>query len=823
MMQKISFVARITVAFILIFYGLVWLFSPVLTRYFLADVLHQQELRLVKGSHLRYNPFLSRVTLADFAIEQSGSPVFSVDEAELDLSLYRLLWRTVYVDTFSFDGVFLSVVSDQDSMVVAGFPLSSNDEESDTPSETENKTTDASEGGNDLLSSLDIVLPELRIKASEILFQRDGNTYPLILDDVVLQDVAVSQRAQVADVSLQAKFLGGDITISADLNVGGENDVLRSEIKIQGLALKNIKPMLPASVNAIAGKLSVDVSPEIHWTDTHMIVGSDESTFSVVGLLYQDEAYDLRLKENNLQLASTALTIDGGALSDLRGSAKLRATSLSVQGRSDGATYLAFDDLNMMNVDFSSQGDIATSLNVAIQGVVMESLLVSHVASAESDNALPPLFQAKNVALDVAEYSSGDTASGAGALSLGTLSFGGVESHVIAAPEKGIATLVALPSATAAAQENSVSENDQTVTSVTSPVSTDENIVKENKNPMHIRMQQLAIRGENMVHLRDENVSPVYERVFHIDEFELNTIDNQDAALSPFHFVGRSNDYAKINLKGGVSPFTPGVNLMIDGNINEVSLPSVSPYMKDSLGFVFNSGQLDTRIDVKIKDSDIKGDLVLRMRGIDMTANSAKRGSLADTSAVPLNVALGMLKDSRGNIKLKVPLSGSVDDPSFGLNSFLMLVTKKAIASQAKSYLMQTFVPYASVVSVAITAGEFALKLRFDDLPYAPEQVDIAEAQEKYVTEFIQLMKDKEKTQVKVCGVATPEDVGEPAGSDVDAAEKVQALLTIAQRRAERFKEHVVTKGELASSRILLCQPKVDYTKTAVPHIAISL
>ena len=98
-------------------------------------------------------------------------------------------------------------------------------------------------------------------------------------------------------------------------------------------------------------------------------------------------------------------------------------------------------------------------------------------------------------------------------------------------------------------------------------------------------------------------------------------------------------------------------------------------------------------------------------------------GNLIDQGAQPLNLALGMLKDGDANVALAVPVGGSLSDSKFGLRSIVSLITQKAIMSVMQDYLMQTFVPYANIVSVAFSAGEFALKLCFDDLMYQVAQI----------------------------------------------------------------------------------------------------
>ncbi|MFT6268032.1 MAG: hypothetical protein ACJAVV_000837 [Alphaproteobacteria bacterium] len=48
---------------------------------------------------------------------------------------------------------------------------------------------------------------------------------------------------------------------------------------------------------------------------------------------------------------------------------------------------------------------------------------------------------------------------------------------------------------------------------------------------------------------------------------------------------------------------------------------------------------------------------------------------------MPLNIALGLLKDDSGNIDLDLLMRGNVAQPSFGVESFVTLIIKKAAMS----------------------------------------------------------------------------------------------------------------------------------------------
>ena len=196
---------------------------------------------------------------------------------------------------------------------------------------------------------------------------------------------------------------------------------------------------------------------------------------------------------------------------------------------------------------------------------------------------------------------------------------------------------------------------------------------------------------------------------------------------------------------------------------------------------------------------------------------------MIDQGILPLNMALGMLKDSDGIVELDVPLSGSTSDPQFGLSSIVTLITQKAIMSATQDYLMTTFVPYANIVSIAITAGEFALKLRFDDLAYQEKQIKPNKKQSAYLKDFIALMQEKEETRVIICAISTPADIDLENGAEITNKETIKRLIKIGEEREQALKDYLIEKGDIESSRILFCKPQIDSTKGAMPRITISV
>ena len=292
---------------------------------------------------------------------------------------------------------------------------------------------------------------------------------------------------------------------------------------------------------------------------------------------------------------------------------------------------------------------------------------------------------------------------------------------------------------------------------------------------------------------------------------------------SETHFSLKAKDanYLDLNLSGSLQPFAEKVNGVIEGKVNEVSLPLVSPYLHDALGFGLKSGQIDVELDVKVAQDQLAGASNLHIRGLEMNASKEQtQSTIKDGQAMPLNMALNMLKDGQGNIELDIPVSGDISDPSFGLNSFFALVIKKAIMLQAKNYLINTFVPYANVVTVVMSGAEHLLKVRLEPLTFEPGDAQISKAQSTYLSELSNLLKDKPELQIKTCAVSAKSDLKLESNQQVDES-GFKTLRKLSEQRQQNLKRYLVESAGIASSRVLFCEPEFDEGAGTTPRIEL--
>ena len=148
------------------------------------------------------------------------------------------------------------------------------------------------------------------------------------------------------------------------------------------------------------------------------------------------------------------------------------------------------------------------------------------------------------------------------------------------------------------------------------------------------------------------------------------------------------------------------------------------------------------------------------------------------------------IPDDKGNLKLKMPIKGSLDDPEFGISHLCQIVMVKAAKSAAYSYLKTMLLPYGALVKigvdVAVKAGQKMMSLKLAPLVYPPGELQPGPESKTYMDQLVALMTKEPDMRLIICSVATPMDWVAPKGTKISQAEKEKQLLALAKKtRAE--------------------------------------
>lgn len=276
---------------------------------------------------------------------------------------------------------------------------------------------------------------------------------------------------------------------------------------------------------------------------------------------------------------------------------------------------------------------------------------------------------------------------------------------------------------------------------------------------------------------------------------------------TPFEIGMHPEKYTRFHIKGVVRPVADPVYLDAKGNLEGLGMPRLNGYIANDLGHKFLAGQLDTRFDVKIADNTLTMGNFLELHGAEAEEIEGKGGP-------PLNMAIALLEDRDGYVKIDVPIEGRLDDPNFRVLAALNPVIMKAVAGTAALAIQ----PLGSVFLVGSLLADQALKVTFNPALFEPGSVELDPAATKYLGELSGKLKDKPKLALRICGVvADTERQKDKKGAYLD--DEV-ALLEVAQKRAQAVRSYMLGQGT-AKKQLRSCRPRLDPKPESKPRVDI--
>ncbi|MBA6391520.1 DUF748 domain-containing protein [Colwellia sp. BRX10-3] len=854
---------QILVIIFIVIYTLIWLLSPTIIRYGINTYGLPKPLLLTDTSSIRYNPFTAHLTISDLEIKTNKqASALKLQSLNAELHLYQLFFDKIYVAEFTLNGIFIPVTVNDSSLNIAGFELMSEAPEPEPKADP--VRTDF---------PYQIIVPEFSLTDAHIELLYFSQKHNIELDSFSLQNILLSQNVQDIKLNLVSHLNGAPIEIAIDGSLLKQQGEISVELNAKNIELSATKAFLPPSILSLDGKVSYASKFNIVINETDTLININKMVLAVEDLLVKQEDLTLSVTKQKIvfQDTSSLLPVTPTFNTDNKiYKADINNITLSKEQILVNINDLlvSIEDLhveqNNIAIDIDSQSvqaknlaillptnnpiSVDAMLNFTVDGVSAKSnkteALLAEIAKLSVNNIvlqyqqniakvniesvevaksqfskniqqnMPALAAFNGLSVNNIEYTPE-------LIAINDISLSGFVANVLLDKDKQLSTLVALASpddikSNNTEQESKAVDNEP----VTQKVAVE---VPEASKPAKqvFRLGQFTLLDDAQIDFKDSSVTPHYERNVNITRLLLTDIDTGKPEQEVvFDMQGKSDKYANFDIKGHGLPFAELQKFRLNAVVKELSLPGISSYIKQALKYEIESGQLDLTITAGLTGNKINGNVDILLRGVEFTAaDNNERGAITDGFSVPFNVALGMLKDSDGNVELTLPLKGDTSSPSFGLSGLLTLLVKQATMSAAKDYLITTFIPYASVMKVAMAAGEFALKLRINDLIYPAAAIELNSEQLEFSRQMSVMLADRGNINVKLCAVATASDIELADASQAHQPENIARLRVISQQRVDLFKAHMVEQLKVPSARLLFCTPQIDTSKGAKPRI----
>ncbi|PJA31400.1 MAG: hypothetical protein CO187_09595, partial [Zetaproteobacteria bacterium CG_4_9_14_3_um_filter_53_7] len=349
----------------------------------------------------------------------------------------------------------------------------------------------------------------------------------------------------------------------------------------------------------------------------------------------------------------------------------------------------------------------------------------------------------------------------------------------------------------------------------------------------------LITPGSRMVY-RDESVLPPLVTDMRVKHFRFAPLDisgKQDGKLDMLVDIGRQGT---LSVKGKVRPDAKRLKTDLVISLSHFDMPGLSGFIESDFGKSIQTGQFNLQSALNISNNKIDSKNKLLIRKLEL-GDSDQPGKAEKRIGMPVDMALDMLRNNRGDIEMEVPVSGNLDDPDININAIINKALMSSMSTGAMTYAALALQPYGSIILVANLASgmiQDAGKPRLTPIVFTelndkpgPEMTD-------YIVKIAALMKKSESLRLQICGVATriegepiarPQMIATQAGRSVAAevepslAKTDAELLMLGQIRAETVMDMLLQQG-IATERLFSCGARIDEARLhAKPRVELTL
>jgi uncharacterized protein involved in outer membrane biogenesis len=187
--------------------------------------------------------------------------------------------------------------------------------------------------------------------------------------------------------------------------------------------------------------------------------------------------------------------------------------------------------------------------------------------------------------------------------------------------------------------------------------------------PMRIRIGATEIQRGN-INFTDNFIKPNYtanltDLVGTVSEFVSDRAELADVSVR-----GRVDGDAPVEITGKVNPLAEPLALDLRGTTQGVELPRLTPYSAKYAGYPITRGKLSMDVQYKIENNRLQAENHLFLDQLTF----GERVDSPSATKLPVLLAVALLKNSRGEIDIRLPISGSLDDPEFSIGGIIVQV-----------------------------------------------------------------------------------------------------------------------------------------------------
>ncbi|THF66003.1 MAG: DUF748 domain-containing protein [Methylophaga nitratireducenticrescens] len=256
----------------------------------------------------------------------------------------------------------------------------------------------------------------------------------------------------------------------------------------------------------------------------------------------------------------------------------------------------------------------------------------------------------------------------------------------------------------------------------------------------------------------DQNLPIVFDALMQNLNGEISGFSTSSKQPVDIALEGQVDDYGMVEIDGVMNPLDVMAQTSIKLAFSNLDLPAMSPYTVKFAGRQIAEGKGDIDLTYEVVDSELTASNNIVIRDIKLGERVETPGAMD----LPLDLAVGLLKNSKGVIELNIPVSGNVNDPQFAMGP----VIRGAIGNALRNIVSAPFRFLGSLIGIGNDES-------IDEIRFRAGRADLAPPEQEKLHKLVEALVQRPQLALQI-----------PAPFD-EAADRQRLQVTAVESRID--------------------------------------
>ncbi|NPT53318.1 DUF748 domain-containing protein [Paraburkholderia elongata] len=304
------------------------------------------------------------------------------------------------------------------------------------------------------------------------------------------------------------------------------------------------------------------------------------------------------------------------------------------------------------------------------------------------------------------------------------------------------------------------------------------------QNPVKLHFGQLVLQ-QGRVTYTDNFIKPNYTANLVGIQGTVGAFGTQTTTPAPVDIAAKLAANGPLSIRGTVNPLIAKPALDLTASAHDIELTNLTPYSAKYAGYPITKGKLNVDLHYQLDNDQLNANnhiFIDQLTFGDHVENDT-------ATKLPVRLAISLLKNSRGEIDVNLPVSGSLSNPEFSIGGLIwhavLNLLQKAVTA-----------PFSLIANAFGGSGEELGYVEFE-----PGSAKLSDTADKKLDTIVKALADKSSIRIDLIGRVDPA-IDEPG---------LRAQYVEREVKQQKIKD-VVGNGESVDLSTVTVDPK-EYDK----------